>query len=497
MNASMEVALEPFKSNHLYAWLVLGLAATLLFVRSTAKDPLSEVPGPWYARWTDLVAKYYWVTARKPAYIHDLHLKYGPIVRVTPREVYICDPEAVQRVFRIKNEFPKSKWYLEFVPFVRSIFNTPDIALHRRFRRLLSSPLSESGLKVFLPQIEHKVNLTIQRMDEECKTRGATDIYKWWLFMTSDIIGELSFGKSFEMLESGKINQYVTDLQNVGKLGSYRSVFPSLLMYSSRFGIPLPFLNQARTFSVRMHKYATESLQRHRDLVAKEGSNARPTVFSKVYKAEGDESISPDEVRDNAQGYIVAGSDTTSNTLTYSIWALCRHPEIKSRLLKELEVLPDNFTSEDLRHVPYLDHVIDESLRKFMAVPSGLPREVPEGGAELCGYHIPAGYTVTAQSYTLHRDPVAFPDPDKFDPSRWENVTPVMKDLFMPFGGGSRICIGLHLGKVELRLGIARFFRAFPNARVSTREGMSEKDMTPTLFFLAQPRGHRCLIELY
>ncbi|KAI0114408.1 cytochrome P450 [Nemania sp. FL0031] len=497
MNSSVDTALEPFKSNHLYTWLSLGLVATLLFFSSTSKDPLSKVPGPWYARWTDLVAKYYWVTARKPAYIHDLHLKYGPIVRVAPREVYISNSEAIQRVFKIKNEFPKSKWYLEFIPFVQSVFNTPDIALHRRFRRLLSSPLSESGLKVFLPQINHKVDLTIQRMGEECKTRGATDIYKWWLFMTTDIIGELSFGESFRMLESGKINQYATDLQNIGRLGSYRSVFPSLLKYSTHFGVPLPLLNQARTFSIRMRKYATELLQNHRDLVAKEGSEARPTVFSKLYKAEGDESISIDEVRDNAQGYIVAGSDTTSNTLSYSVWAICRHLDIKARLLKELEVLPDNFTYEDVRHLPYLDHVIDESLRRFSTVPSGMPREVPEGGAELCGHHIPAGYTVTAQNYTLHRDPHAFPDPDKFDPSRWENPTEAMKDLFLPFGGGSRICIGLHLARIELRLGIARFFRAFPNARVSALEGMSEKDMIPTLFFLAQPQGHRCLIELY
>jgi cytochrome P450 len=88
---------------------------------------------------------------------------------------------------------------------VQSLFNTPDIGLHRRYRRLLSSPLSESGLKNFMPQIEEKVSLAIQRMEEEYKTRGAADVYKWWLFMTTDIIGELSFGESFRMLESGKV----------------------------------------------------------------------------------------------------------------------------------------------------------------------------------------------------------------------------------------------------------------------------------------------------
>ncbi len=239
---------------------------------------------------------------------------------------------------------------------------------------------------------------------------------------------------------SSQVNQYITDLQSVGKFASYRSAFPSLFRLSTRFGIPLPVFSKAQTYTKRIRDYSTESLNRHRALVEKEGPDARPTVFAKLYKAQGDASISLDEVRNNAQSYIVAGTDTTSNTLSYLVWSVCRDPEIKSRLVKELEVLPDGFTYEDLRQVQpsYLEHVIDETLRRFPAAPSGLPREVPEGGAELCGYHIPAGYTVTTQNYSLHRDVNAFPDPEKFDPSRWENPTLAMKDAFMPFGGGSR-----------------------------------------------------------
>ncbi|KAI0856087.1 cytochrome P450 [Xylaria cubensis] len=496
MTAAMDATLELFKSNHLYSWGALGLF-TIILLLSNSRDPISNVPGPWYARWTGLVATYYWVVGGKPSYVHDLHLKYGPIVRVGPREVYVSDLEAVQRIFRIKNEFPKSKWYLDFNPGVQSVFNTPDIALHRRFRRLLSSPLSESGLKVFLPQIEDKVSLAIQRMEEESKTRGVADIYKWWLFMTTDVIGELSFGESFRMLESGKVNQYVSDLQAAGQMSSYRSAFPSLFRFVLRYGIPFPLLSQASEFVTRIKKYSTESLQRHRDLVEKEGDDARLTVFSKVYKAENDESITLEEIRDNAQSYIVAGTDTTSNTLDFMVWSVCGHPEVKSKLMKELDLLSDDFTYEDLRHVPYLDHIIDETLRRFPVVPAGLPREVPQGGAELCGYHIPAGYTASTQSYTLHSDPVTFPNPEKFDPSRWENPTPEMKAAWMPFGGGSRTCIGLHLARTELRLGVARFFKAFPNARRSTREGMSDEDMVPKTYFLATPQGHRCLMELH
>ncbi|TGJ80855.1 hypothetical protein E0Z10_g7924 [Xylaria hypoxylon] len=497
----MDVTAELIKSS-LYPWGALGVVAILLLLSSTLSGPLSKVPGPWHTRWTELVSKYYWVIGQKASYIQGLHVKYGPIVRVSPREVYIADPKAVQRVFKIKNEFPKSRWYLDFVPFNETIFNTPDIAVHRRFRRLLSSPLSESGLKIFLSQIEYKIDLAIRGMEEEYKTRGAADVYKWWLFMSTDVIGELSFGESFRMLESGKINQYITDLQGVGKLASYRSAFPSLFRFSLRFRIPLPLISKAQSYTHRIRKYSTDSINRYQAIIEKEGQeglDARPTVFTKIYKAQDEESISLADVRNNAQAYIVAGSDTTSNTLSYLVWAVCHHPEVKSRLAKELEILSDDFTYDDMRqvHLPYLEHVIDETLRRFPAVPSGLPREVPEGGAELCGHHIPAGYTVTAQNYSLHRDADAFPDPETFDPSRWETPTQAMKDAFMPFGGGSRICIRLHLAKIELRLGAARFFKAFPNATVSYLEGMKDEDMSPKLFFLVAPQGHRCLVDLH
>ncbi len=59
------------------------------------------------------------------------------------------------------------------------------------------------------------------------------------------------------------------------------------------------------------------------------------------------------------------------------------------------------------------------------------------------------------------------------------------------------VCIGLHLAKIELRLGAARFFKAFPHATLSSLEGMSDEDMFPELFFLISPQGHRCLMDLH
>lgn len=462
------------------------------------RSPLSKVPGPWYTRWTSWVKTYHSLTGSGPSYVHSLHIKYGPVVRVSPNAVDVADLAGVQRIHRIKGEFLKSFWYTDLLPGVFNVFNTRDIDQHRRFRRLLSAPISDSGLQAVLPQVETKIRFAISRMAEEMKSRGAADVLKWWMFMATDIIGELSFGESFRMLEYGKKNQYISDLEKAGIAGAVRTELP-LLWKISRY-LPVPYLKESGEIFNRNRRYAEQSIQRHRTLVENGdmgagSASASSSLFSNMYRANDDERLSTTEILDNAQAYIVAGSDTTANTLAYLVWAVCRRAEVRRQLAREVASLPQGFSSDDVRHLPYLRQVVDESLRLYPAAPSGLPRTVPAGGALLGGYWIPEGATATTQAYTLHRNPEAFPHPDRFDPSRWENPTQAMKESFMPFGGGSRVCLGLHLAYIEIKLAVAHFFRAFPDATVSSAEGMSDQDMEPTLFFLMSPSGHRCLIQ--
>ncbi|KOS41790.1 hypothetical protein ACN38_g7326 [Penicillium nordicum] len=205
--------------------------------------------------------------------------------------------------------------------------------------------------------------------------------------------------------------------------------------------------------------------------------------------------MSDSEIVQEAQGYIVAGSDTTAVTLTYLTYAVCRDSRVREKLVAELAGIPEPVTDKSLRDLPYLNQIIKETLRLYTAVPFGLPRLVPPEGAQFNGYHVPGGITVSTQAYSLHRDHAIFPDPDKFNPERWENPTKEMKDASLPFGGGSRICLGMHLARMELRLATALFFRALPNARPSTKEGMTASEMEMQSFFLMAPQGHRCIIE--
>jgi len=121
--------------------------------------------------------------------------------------------------------------------------------------------------------------------------------------------------------------------------------------------------------------------------------------------------LTGDDIREEAKNFIVAGSDTTAATLTYLVWAVLKNPEIQRKLEEEVAKLGDKFDLAELEAAPILNSVILETLRLYGAAPGSLPRDVPSEGMIVNGYHIPAGFEVSTQAYTTHRDPSIWPDP--------------------------------------------------------------------------------------
>lgn len=299
------------------------------------------------------------------------------------------------------------------------------------------------------------MDLAIQRIGQEMATRGCADVFKWWLFMATDVIGQLSFGESFNMLERGEKNTYTRNLERAATAIGKRVSFPTLANLAF-YGVPIPGFRINTEVSHSNRKHATELLTRYQRRLEKQKAAASTavatttTLFTKLMMGLEEETMPFNEIRDEAQIYIVAGSDTTALTLTYLTWRVCKTPAIRARLVEELRRAAAESSSETmddavLHKLPYLNMVIDEALRLYPAVPSALPRLVPREGATMGGYRLPGGVTVCTQAYSLHRNPDVFPRPEEFEPERWAVASKAMKDSFMPFGGGSRGEFGLFL----------------------------------------------------
>ncbi|KAF5539152.1 lipase esterase [Fusarium phyllophilum] len=158
---------------------------------------------------------------------------------------------------------------------------------------------------------------------------------------------------------------------------------------------------------------------------------------------------------------IIAGSDTTSISLSAVLYYLLKNPSCMDKLREEVDTFTANgqlstfVTYKESQAMPYLQAVIKEALRLHPATGLPLERVVPKGGATISGRFFPEGAIVGINTWVAHRDRSIFgQDVDSFSPERWlqddEERVVLMNRFWMPFGLGSRTCIGRHISMLEM-----------------------------------------------
>lgn len=156
---------------------------------------------------------------------------------------------------------------------------------------------------------------------------------------------------------------------------------------------------------------------------------------------------------------------SSSCAITYY---LARHPQVQQKLQKELDNALANDDEpasnwETVKRLPYLEAVINESLRIHSTSAIGLPRLVPEGGLHVCGKFFPEGTVLSVPSYTIHRNKEVWgDDAESFRPERWFEMNPTaIQKTFNPFSFGPRACVGRNLASMELLIIISSILRRY------------------------------------
>ena len=196
-------------------------------------------------------------------------------------------------------------------------------------------------------------------------------------------------------------------------------------------------------------------------LISEKRASAEPgeDMLSLLIQAGMDD----ESIRDQALTMLIAGHDTSTSLLAWTLHFLGRHPAVAAEVQGEIDRVlgPHDPEIDQLDELRYLSQVIDESLRLYP--PIHLSNRIAAEDIEFDGYFIPAGTRVMLSIYLSHRDPHYWPDPDRFDPSRFSSADSVSRPpyTFMPFGGGRRNCIGSAFAKAEARVVLARIFQRF------------------------------------
>jgi enediyne biosynthesis protein E7 len=177
---------------------------------------------------------------------------------------------------------------------------------------------------------------------------------------------------------------------------------------------------------------------------------------------EGDPVAARRRLRDELVTLLLAGHETTSSTLSWTWLMIGRHPEVGDRLCEEARrVLGGRpATRDDLSELTYTTAVIEEVMRLYPPVWI-LPRRAVAAD-EIGGLSVPAGADVLICTYTLHRHPEFWPEPDRFDPDRFVD-RPAGREryAYLPFGAGPRACVGSTLGMLEAAVCVATVIQRF------------------------------------
>jgi len=195
-------------------------------------------------------------------------------------------------------------------------------------------------------------------------------------------------------------------------------------------------------------------------------------------RGAGGEGFSDREIRDQAMTLMFAGHDTSTSTLTFMLHELARHPEVMRRLHEEQDRVLGGAspTPQQLeKEMPYLEMVLDEVLRLYPPAWIGPRRATAE--YQFGGYTVPRDAYVNYCSWASHRLPEVFPEPEAFIPERFtrERKAALPRGAYVPFGGGSRICIGKRFGQTEVKLVATKLlqrlrFEALPGRTVTIRQ---------------------------
>ena len=290
----------------------------------------------------------------------------------------------------------------------------------------------------------------------------------WFSKLTLEVILSTAFGLEAEV-QNGKDNELLTE-------GKKFFSTPQIIRQISR----LPFGPALLRFLAMLRRQRPEYFQEVATEILKarrqQGFSGRKDLLDLMMHAtdetttEGVSRLSDEEVVAQSVVFLLAGYETSSNTLAFTLYYLVVNPEMQEKLRTQIrEALETNAKKgclyDIVKNIDYLDCVIKESQR--LCPPAiHVNRECHED-FDLSGIHIPAGTEVVIPIYALHHDPDAWEDPEKFDSERFRGAR---KDThhpfqFLPFGGGPRNCIGMRFALLEIKIALVKILMKYKFVR--------------------------------
>ncbi|KAF7512989.1 hypothetical protein GJ744_011255 [Endocarpon pusillum] len=431
-------------------------------------SPIAKFPGPKLAAATYLYEGYYDVVKRgKYTFkIRDLHLEYGPIIRINPSELHIYDADYYDSLYNREGRWEKNPYYVNSLGNTMSGFATVDHDLHRLRRAAINPFFSKQKVTALQPVIQRLVDKLCTRFENVRGTDEVVSLECAFDAFTMDVITEYSLDTSFGYLDQPGWNSDFRELERAfGQTAHIQKMFPpfiaimnslpdwATLWMEPRMKLLIDFTRNCYAIAERMVKETDGE---------KYQQKTHPTIFYEIIHSD----LPPLEktakrLQEETAAILGAGAVTTAWTLTVAMYHLTVQPQKLERLRAEItSIMPDPKQPaklQQLEQLPYLTSVIMESLRLSNGIVTRLARVAPDRSIYYHDWEIPQGTPVGMTSTLIHQNADIFPDPLEFAPERW--IDPKerqrLERYLVPFSKGSRNCAGINLAWAEMYLMLA------------------------------------------
>ncbi|KAM7212103.1 putative sterigmatocystin biosynthesis P450 monooxygenase stcF [Rhypophila decipiens] len=471
--------------------------------------PLSKFPGPKVWAVSRIPWAHHVIKGDLWQVLDRFHLEYGPVVRIAPDEITTISPGAWKDIYVTKPLLPKDP-YSQTPPLngAHSLFTAADDT-HKRIRGAIVNAFSDKALRDQAPIIEkHADRLTAQiRRETDRAQDSVVDIQRLYGHATFDTITDLSFGESFNsLLEDDKINLPDNSMiQNFflhAKFSTIRNCLSRFAPLDILLGLFL--LGTTRTTRKRNWANAIDKIQRRLAKGDTKRSDFLTPLVGRIDES-GKKGVSTKELTTNGLAFVIADCQLATVALATATYFLLQENGEKWQLL--VDETRASFQSEaditvqSTQGLPYLEAVINETLRIRHPTPISLPRVVPTGGRVIDGQFIPGSTVIGINLQNIQTSPSLWVDPNTFHPERFLPETDPrydvrfcsdVRDAFLPFSTGPRNCIGSKVFLAQARVFLARLAWGFD---VALEEGQ-EDWLDQKAFLVFEPKPLRVKLML-
>ncbi|OAL45725.1 cytochrome P450 [Pyrenochaeta sp. DS3sAY3a] len=458
--------------------------------------PLSKFPGPFLASFTNVWKAYHLSTLRMPETITKLHEEYGSVVRVGPNDLSFNSGSAVTSIYKAGRSLPKTSFYNGFTAFNPNLFGTQDDELHALRRRQMSHAFSLQSIKDMELLINKHIDVLCANLDSYVNSGQIANLKELIAFYVLDVLGELAFSQSF----NAQVEKNLETLPPINDhiylaclMGQMPEMMPMLHCFA-RY-LPLPWTRKLMAARARLKSLTAACVRRR---LNDKGANRKDLLGCLIRAVDPETGARLTELDINTEAFamLVAGSHTTSGTLTLLFSHLLQNREILDKVVAEIDTILS--PKEQAAHgaissieglelsLPYTMACLQENFRINPVFSMPLPRRVAvPGGMKIDGFMIPQNTTVFALNHAVHHNPAIFgPDNDMFKPSRFEGAqADELRRNLSPFSMGHRMCIGRNMAMANLLKVLTTVLRRYELEAVGLEDkirtlsvGISEKE---------------------